>query len=284
MKIIFNAWLLLISAIAAGQENFIPSRPENVSESDYRTGQWTLKNSYQQLAEHNYELVAIDYWNFATAYHKMGQPKEMIYDFLFKSRITDKNKFCEIALKYHELKKEVDSVGFYKLLGNDYKELVADCSKIITKEAFDIDDYIKKNKFDKELIYQLNELLEADQKFRNENFKEKLNEQTKADELNMIKAEETINKYGYPGKTMAGNKFDHVIWIVIQHSSLIYQEKYLPLIAKAVEQKELGKTPLRMLLDRIYAKKTGSQIFGSQIGLPFSDNKTIEEVKLKYNL
>lgn len=284
MKIIFNAGLLLISAIAAGQENFIPSRPENISESDYRTGQWILKNSYQQLAEHNYEFVAIDYWNFATAYNKMGQPKELIYDFLFKSRTTDKNKFCEIVLKYHELKKGVDSVVFYKLLGNDYKELVADCSKIVRKEVFDIDDYIRKNKFDKELIYQLNELLEADQKFRNENFKEKLNVQTKADELNMIKAEETINKYGYPGKTMAGNKFDYVIWIVIQHSSLIYQEKYLPLIAKAIEQKELGKTPLRMLLDRIYAKKIGSQIFGSQIGVPFSDDKTIEEVKLKYNL
>ena len=284
MKIIFNAGLLLISAIAAGQENFIPSRPENISESDYRTGQWILKNSYQQLAEHNYEFVAIDYWNFATAYNKMGQPKELIYDFLFKSRTTDKNKFCKIVLKYHELKKGVDSVVFYKLLGNDYKELVADCSKIVRKEVFDIDDYIRKNKFDKELIYQLNELLEADQKFRNENFKEKLNVQTKADELNMIKAEETINKYGYPGKTMAGNKFDYVIWIVIQHSSLIYQEKYLPLIAKAIEQKELGKTPLRMLLDRIYAKKIGSQIFGSQIGVPFSDDKTIEEVKLKYNL
>ena len=39
-----------------------------------------------------------------------------------------------------------------------------------------------------------------------------------------------------------------------------------------------------MLLDRIYAKKTGLQIFGSQIGVQFSDDKTIEEVKLKCGL
>jgi hypothetical protein len=39
-----------------------------------------------------------------------------------------------------------------------------------------------------------------------------------------------------------------------------------------------------MLLDRIYSKKTGFQIFGSQVGVPFSDDRTIEEVKRKYKL
>jgi hypothetical protein len=75
-----------------------------------------------------------------------------------------------------------------------------------------------------------------------------------------------------------------VVWLVIQHADLLYQEKYLPLIAKTVEAGELAKVPLRMLIDRIYHKKTGQQIFGSQGGVPFVDDKTIQEVKKKYNL
>lgn len=285
MKQTFQIGLLtlLSCTMTFGQENFIPSKPNNVSEADYKNGELILKNSYQQISEDGYNIVASDYWNFATAYYKMGQPKDMIYDFLFKARYTNKVSFCEIVNYYHNSKHGIDSTGFYKLLGEDYKELVKDCSETKSEETFNIDDYIKKHNYDKALIYKLNDILNEDQKWR-KGKDEDLKKQSEADKLNILRAEEVIDRYGYPGTKMVGAKFDFAIWLVIQHSDLVYQEKYLPLIAKAVEERQLGKTSLRMLLDRIYSKKTGFQIFGSQVGIPFSDEKIIEQVKLKYNL
>ena len=243
-----------------------------------------LKNAYQQLAEDNYNILAHDYWNFAVSYAKMGQPKQMIYDFLFKAKYADKKDFCEIVKKYHEFSNGLDSSKFYKLLGQDYKQLVLDCDNVETNDKFDIEEYIRINSYDKELIYKLDNLLREDQKLRKEKDTEKLKEQSEFDKVNILIAESILTKYGYPGRKMVGEKFDFVIWIVLQHADLSFQEKYLPVIVKAVNEGELGKTPLRMLLDRIYSKKTGFQIFGSQVGVPFSDNKTIEEVKLKYEL
>jgi hypothetical protein len=39
-----------------------------------------------------------------------------------------------------------------------------------------------------------------------------------------------------------------------------------------------------MLIDRVYKKKHGYQIFGSQSGVALADDETIEKVKSKYNL
>jgi hypothetical protein len=276
--------LILISGIAHSQENFIPSRPENVSESEYRRGELILKNSYQQLAEHDYNIVYGDYWNFATAYSIMGQPKELIYDLLVKARQANKQSFCALVERYHDHSKGMDSSRFYRLLGKDYMQLVKDCSGMTYTYNFNIDEYILKNNYNKELIYRLSTLLEADQKFRGKLKDQKTNEQQTIDESNILETESIVEKYGYPGKSMVGEKFDYVIWMVIQHSDIFYQEKYLPLIAKTVEAGQLEKTPLRMLIDRIYHKKTGHQIFGSQIGVPFADDKVIQKVKQKYNL
>lgn len=133
------------------------------------------------------------------------------------------------------------------------------------------------------MIYQLHALKLEDQKWRSGKH-EDLEKQHEADQATILTAEAIIKAYGYPGTKMVGSKFDFVIWIVIQHAALPYQEKYLPVIAQAVHENQLSKATLRMLLDRIYHKKTGFQLFGSQVGVPFSDDKTIEEVKLNYNL
>jgi hypothetical protein len=70
--------------------------------------------------------------------------------------------------------------------------------------------------------------------------------------------------------------------MIIQHSNLNSQEKYLAMIHAAVQAGELSEAPLKMLLDRIYTKKTGKQIFGSQLNVPFADQSVIESVKERY--
>jgi len=282
-KITQTGFLIFLTSISVfGQELFIPAKPDNVSEKDYQHGLEILKNSYQQVVESNHNVIANDHWNFATAYFILGQPKEMIYDFLFKSKSSNKNFFCKSVEVYNN-NRPIENTGFYKLIGEDYRELISDCSVLTEEEEFDVNEYIKTNKYDKELIYALNDLRTEDQKLRSGKDKD-LEKQNKFDETNLLKAEEIIKKYGYPGIDMVGKNFASVIFLVIQHSDLEHQEKYLPLIAKTVSENQLGKFALRLLLDRIYTKKTGQQIFGSQVGVDFSDKKTIEDVKQKYNL
>ncbi|NBW36300.1 MAG: hypothetical protein EBR30_15040 [Cytophagia bacterium] len=214
----------------------------------------------------------------------MGQPKELVYNFLFKSKYTNAEDFCEIIKSYHQIKDGIDNTDLFKLLGQDYKLLVQDCSELILQDTFDIDNYILKNNLNRDLVYRINNLLIKDQRFRKNLFNENTTDQQLLDKENILEAESILKEYGYPGLSIVGKKFDYVIWIMIQHADLHYQEKYLPLIALAVEQGELEKIPLKMLIDRIYHRKTGKQIFGSQAGIPFADDSTIEEVKLKYKL
>lgn len=84
----------------------------------------------------------------------------------------------------------------------------------------------------------------------------------KQDSINLIKVENIISKYGYPGKSLVGEPTNKSAWYVIQHSDNIPQ--YLPLIKKAAEKNELSFTLYAMMLDRFLMDKGEEQIYGSQ--------------------
>jgi hypothetical protein len=84
--------------------------------------------------------------------------------------------------------------------------------------------------------------------------------------------------------TYLGPELEHIMWLVVQHSTPEFMERYLPVVAEAVHANELQPAPLKMLIDRIYWIQTKQQIFGSQAGVPLADKKTIEKVQKKYQL
>ncbi len=61
-------------------------------------------------------------------------------------------------------------------------------------------------------------------------------------------------------------------------------EQLRPVVQKAVPDKELAVTQLKMLIDRIYAIRTKQQIVGSQGGVPLADETTRAAVMQKYGL
>jgi hypothetical protein len=61
-------------------------------------------------------------------------------------------------------------------------------------------------------------------------------------------------------------------------------EQFLPVVQKAVADKELAVNPLKMLIDRVYAIRTKQQISGSQGGVPLADETTRAAVMQKYGL
>ncbi len=85
------------------------------------------------------------------------------------------------------------------------------------------------------------------------------------DSINQIKLAKIIKHIGkYPGRSVVGNNLDDVAWLVIQHAPLKYQERYLPLIIEAVNNKDLKPMYLAYTIDRINMFKELPQIYGTQ--------------------
>ncbi len=274
---------MVIKHDAYSQFSYIPPKPDNVSESEYRRGKLILQNSYIQIKSAKNGIVASDYWNFAMAYLAMGQPKDTIYNFLLKSKTIDPPSFCKIATYANNQYNGIENVKFYKEIGIAYKQLIESCSSIEIKPAKEVDilTYAKLGGFNFEVVSELDRIAKLDQKYR---LSDNIDQQRPLDIQNTKDIEALIERYGYPGRKLVGERFQSVAWAVIQHAELHYQEKYLPLIHKAVLEKQLEEQPLKMLIDRVYWKKTGFQIFGSQGGVDFADDKIIADVKKKYSL
>jgi len=98
------------------------------------------------------------------------------------------------------------------------------------------------------------------------------------DSLNLIKIEKIIKKYGYPGKTLVGEKQSTAVWYVVQHSKLSTIEKYFPLMEKANKNGDLKDTHIAMMKDRMLMYQGKEQIYGTQgAGRLFINPKTKEE-------
>jgi hypothetical protein len=82
------------------------------------------------------------------------------------------------------------------------------------------------------------------------------------DSANIVRIDEIIKNFGYPGKTLVGEPTNEAAFMVIQHSQSI--NKFLPSIKTAAHKKELPFLLYAMMLDRslMYAGK--EQIYGTQ--------------------
>lgn len=85
------------------------------------------------------------------------------------------------------------------------------------------------------------------------------------DSFNLDKTIAIIDKYGWLGKEVVGEKGNATLFLVIQHADLKTQEKYLPIIKKAVEEKKVNASDLALLTDRIEMQNNRLQIYGSQL-------------------
>jgi len=93
------------------------------------------------------------------------------------------------------------------------------------------------------------------------------------DSLNLLRIEQIIRQYGYPGKSLVGTETNEAAFWVIQHSQNI--DKYLPVIQKAADKNELPFWLYGTMLDRSLMYKGKEQIYGTQgKGLEILNTKT----------
>jgi hypothetical protein len=93
----------------------------------------------------------------------------------------------------------------------------------------------------------------------------------KKDSINLVKIRSILDTYGWLGADIIGEQGNQTLFLVIQHSDQLTQEKYLPMMREAVKNGKATGSSLALLEDRVALGQGKKQLYGSQIG---RDEKT----------
>lgn len=149
-----------------------------------------------------------------------------------------------------------------------------------------------------QLIHELREIGRLDQQYRNTATELRAKnkgirteeegrlwaQQSLLDSINMIRVEEIIAKYGYPGAHIVGDDLKSVAALVILHSPK-KQEKYLSLLWQEAEKGNTNKREVATLEDRIKMLKGQKQQYGTAmkyepVGLDSLSGKVITQLRI----
>ena len=89
--------------------------------------------------------------------------------------------------------------------------------------------------------------------------------QDEIDARNMARLEEVIKQHGWPGKSLVGKEASQAAFLILQHTDLTRQQKYLPLLKKAARKGDARPADVAMLEDRILVGRGKKQIYGTQV-------------------
>jgi hypothetical protein len=86
-----------------------------------------------------------------------------------------------------------------------------------------------------------------------------------ADSINLIKVQALVDKYSWLGPDVIGEQCNTAMFMVIQHSDLPIQEKYLPVIREAAASGRAQPRHLALLEDRVALREGRKQRYGTQL-------------------
>ena len=131
---------------------------------------------------------------------------------------------------------------------------------------------------DMELVVILDTLYKIDQSIRDpidsivqvhgwesEKLKEYEKIMHKQDSINLITVENILDEYGWLGADVIGHDGNLTLWLVIQHSPLDTQEKYLPMMMEAFKKGNARADHLAYLEDRVAVRQGKKQLYGTQL-------------------
>lgn len=263
--------------------DYFPVQKSEVSEEDHRKAIYILERTYEAIRKDSLNSNFIHHLNLATAFIFLKEPKQAVLDQFELAQQKDLESTAEIFDRIYSPNR---LIGKY-FSKEEYDSLITRFETINMskkEEDLNLDSYINEGNYDAELVKLMHDLSKRDQLHRKSK-KGDMGLQTEIDQENLLVIDSIFNHYGkYIGRSMVGKKFDYVMWAVIQHADLYSQEAYLEVVHEAVLNEELSEMPFRMLIDRIYARKYGYQVFGSQSGVTLGTEEQINQVKVKYKL
>jgi len=87
-----------------------------------------------------------------------------------------------------------------------------------------------------------------------------------------------LEQCGMPTKSELPMEQISTIWLVIQHSLLKYQKKYIPIFKEAAQNGDLSHGKVAMMEDRILLREEKPQIYGTQIRGNKKDGPSLYDV------
>lgn len=196
------------------------------------------------------------------------------------------NKSRNLGLKYYNLaicysaKKQIDSTCSYLIkcinYSPDYNKMILTdtdfdflqkktCWKEIVNHIDSIYLTLNPKITNKQFAIELYHIVLKDQQARGLGMKSANNKLINTDKENLQKVEELIYKYGWPTFSMVGKTSANGAFLVIQHSNIMVQQKYLKQIVDAAQKGEASMESVALLIDRISVRLKGIQIFGTQV-------------------
>ena len=194
-----------------------------------------------------------DRYNAAVAFGQIKNADTVIY---YIDRLANRVKFYQIE--------KVEKEEAFNFLAKNEKWIVV-CEKI------------RKNgeKLNFPLMRELEKINDDDQSVRGNKSKDDetyAQRQHEMDAQNLIKIEAILQKYGWLGEDVVGNKGSNAFFSVLQHSEPETMEKYLPVIRKAAAEKKAKPSQLALFEDRVNMYQGKKQIYGSQIRFTYNDD------------
>jgi hypothetical protein len=89
-------------------------------------------------------------------------------------------------------------------------------------------------------------------------------ERGRIDAIHAKRVREIVKEVGWPGVSLVGSEGANGMWLLVQHFGLTDQDQYLPLMEKAVAQKEASPTDFALLVDRVRLGHGQKQLYGTQ--------------------
>ncbi|MEY4934013.1 MAG: hypothetical protein RIS64_372 [Bacteroidota bacterium] len=265
-NILILIWLPM-TLFAQSTDCFIPQKNANISDQKYQI----LTRSIQKRCltiqtDTNKVSLANAYFNLATNYAILNVDKSMVFSNVFAALAADTLIGCKLANVFNQ---SSDYRPYY--IATDSFTWTNICNNCVIYQAKQ-PKRIYKN-LNLVLAKQLDSIQKDDQRIRllveklspnSEEYQVLWQEQRSLDRSNLAKIETIIHQYGYPGKSLVGDSLCDVAFLVIQHSNLQTLEKYLPVFKTAVKAKDLSKSVLYLVVDRIHSEKKNMQLWGTQ--------------------
>lgn len=250
-------------------------KQKSLTKKDYDFAVMILSETKKAVDNRPENFNRADYFNILTCLITL-QESEAVINIAYE-KFEKSEGSCEYFLDNSIFKSKR-----YDVIRNKIEKQVAVCKQTGQVNSFDIKEYATDNKLDYTLVNLLKKIDDLDRKYRKASSTD-WSKQKPIDRRNQQVIDSLFAVHGqYLGLSMVGEKYKHVMWLIIQHSNLEMMEKYVPHIHKAVQHNELDASPFKMLIDRIYTRKYGYQIFGSQQGVDLADEKIRQEVILEY--
>jgi hypothetical protein len=291
---ILYAFFVLISPCALGQNDMSQYRYHaRQADSLYEVKAYKKSCLQWQKAFDSNEGKAYpnDRYNAACAFALAGASKKAFYH-LFRLAENPKVKYSN----YNHIANDSDLNSLHKK--KRWDQLLA----IVKKNQEELE-----KDYDRPLIAILDSIYKEDQTYRQQIDEiestygpesAEMNAHWKLilekDSLNLIKVKKILDERGWLGANVIGSQGNSTLFLVIQHSDIQTQEKYLPLMRDAVKKGNAQASSLALLEDRVLLRKGEKQIYGSQVSrdpetgeyyvLPLIDPDNVDKRRAEVNL